>query len=104
MLAVFKPINIIELPIDEKFGGSAPLILDNLHPGLFEKLIPPKIFKAIDKIAEQDVETQSLKEFVLSQRDLTKEEGEKSFDYLDEFCKKPTPVPEKIKIVKGEAK
>ena len=104
MLAVFKPINIIELPIDEKFGGSAPLILDDLHPGLFEKLIPQKLFTAIIKIAEQDVETQSLKEFVLSQPDLTKEEINKSFDWLNEFNGNPSPALQEMKTEKGEMK
>lgn len=104
MLAVFKPINVIELPIDEKFGGSAPLILDSLHPGLFEKLIPQKLFSAIVMIAEQDIETQSLKEFVLSQPDLTKEEIDKSFDWLNEFNGKPSPTLKEITTEEGKIK
>jgi len=89
LLSVFKPINILELPVFEKFGGNAPMILDDLAPELLRRILPANVIATLDKIAEQDSETQSLKAFVLAQPDLTKEEIDKSFDYLEELTKKP---------------
>lgn len=84
MLVLFKPVILLDLPIFQKFGFNAPIDFDDLKPEIFKKIISDNSFKILNEIAINDDNSISIKKWIINLPDLSKEEIEKSADWIKE--------------------
>ena len=96
--ALYNPIILVGVPLDEKFGLEGPMsgFLNEGQAKLVNKLIPLKYRTYFDQLVENDEEIRSIVEFFDSLPDLSeddlKEQVERQKEFLERMGKKNTGI------------
>ncbi|MHB0972533.1 MAG: hypothetical protein ACYC7A_22670 [Thermoanaerobaculia bacterium] len=93
--AILRPVVLVPLPLDEKFGLNPPLsgFLQDFEVGIVRELLPPEHLQWLEARAATDDEAVSVKEWMESMPDLTREEWDLQIKAQEQWFREMGPRP-----------